>query len=251
MASRMQAKMMYDYHTHTIYSKGMFGRHAKGTIEENVIVARAKGLKAIAVSDHGPGHIFYGLKTDKLSIMRAEIDRLNAKYDDIDIYLSVEADIIESENGLDLPQEMFNRFDFVLAGYHFGTFHSHSIANWIADRGLNCNRIKDRMADKNTAMVLKALFSNKIKVLTHPGEKAPVHMGEVARACAETGTLMEISAWHPHLTVDEIKTAAKENVKFIISSDAHTPEMVGTFKGGIERARMAGLDLERIVNIWK
>ncbi|MDQ9891104.1 hypothetical protein RFZ55_01895, partial [Acinetobacter baumannii] len=61
--------------------------------------------------------------------------------------------------------------------------------------------------------------------------------------------LMEISTHHSHLTVEEIKIAAKEDVKFIISSDAHIPEKVGTFQGGVDRAIEAGLDLSRIVNI--
>ena len=62
---------------------------------------------------------------------------------------------------------------------------------------------------------------------------------------------MEISTHHPHLTVDEIKTAMKENVKFVISSDAHNPERVGDYAGGLERAEAAGLDLSRIVNLEK
>ncbi|MEI3518260.1 MAG: hypothetical protein V8R14_02020 [Clostridia bacterium] len=38
---------------------------------------------------------------------------------------------------------------------------------------------------------------------------------------------MEINTWHGHMTVDEIKIAAQvEGVKFIISSDAHTPDRV-------------------------
>ena len=41
----------------------------------------------------------------------------------------------------------------------------------------------------------------------------------------------------------------KEDVRFIISSDAHKPERVGTFEGGLKRALAAGLDPERIVNI--
>ena len=61
---------------------------------------------------------------------------------------------------------------------------------------------------------------------------------------------MEINTWHGHMTVEEIKIAAQvEDVKFIISSDAHTPDRVGDYKEGIERAAEAGLDLKRIVNI--
>ena len=49
-----------DYHTHTIYS------HGKGTVHENVEAARKAGLKEIAMSDHGPGHVIYSLKPKKM-----------------------------------------------------------------------------------------------------------------------------------------------------------------------------------------
>ena len=71
----------------------------------------------------------------------------------------------------------------------------------------------------------------------------------IAKACAKKGTWMEISTWHDHMTVEEIRIAMKEDVKFIISSDAHTPDRVGSFIGGLERAFEAGLPLDRIVNV--
>ena len=42
-----QYRMIYDHHTHTIYS------HGKGTILDNVRVAAAKGIRSIAITDHG------------------------------------------------------------------------------------------------------------------------------------------------------------------------------------------------------
>lgn len=102
---------------------------------------------------------------------------------------------------------------------------------------------------KNTDMTLKALYENDLKILTHPGDKGRFDIGAIARACEETDTLMEISTWHAHLTVEEIKIAAKTDARFIVSSDAHTPGRVGSFAGGVERALEAGLDIERIVNI--
>ena len=44
-------EMIFDYHTHTVFS------HGKGTIEDNVKAAIDAGLKAVAISDHGPGHL--------------------------------------------------------------------------------------------------------------------------------------------------------------------------------------------------
>ena len=60
---------------------------------------------------------------------------------------------------------------------------------------------------------------------------------------------MEINTRHPHLTVEEIKIAARTDAQFIISSDAHSPERVGDFESGLVRAKEAGLDLSRIVNL--
>ncbi len=54
-------KLTFDYHTHTTYSDG------KGTMEESVKAAVERGLKALAITDHGPGHLFYGVKRDKFS----------------------------------------------------------------------------------------------------------------------------------------------------------------------------------------
>ena len=63
--------MMYgDYHTHTTYT------HGKGSIEDNVKCAIAKGLKEIAISEHSFSHMAYGVKRKTIPIMRAEIEEL-------------------------------------------------------------------------------------------------------------------------------------------------------------------------------
>jgi len=236
--------MKYDYHTHTIYS------HGKGTIEENVIAARKLGLEAVAISDHGPGHLTYGMKRDKVSEMRKEIDRLNQKYQDIKIYLSVEANIINVGNFLDVPKDEIGQYDFILAGYHYGVFHGNCIKNFM-NKHTGGGLFKNKLLVQNTDMAIKALYENDIKILTHPGDKAPFDILEVAKACAATDTLMEISTWHSHLTFDEIKIAMKTDAKFVVSSDAHSPMRIGDCAKGIKRAVEAGLEIERMVNIAK
>ncbi|MBQ0079605.1 MAG: phosphoesterase, partial [Eubacterium sp.] len=102
----------------------------------------------------------------------------------------------------------------------------------------------------NTEMVIKCLRANDIAILTHPGDKGPFDLEEIAKVCVETDTLMEINTWHGHLTEEELKLVAQNpDVKFIISSDAHTPDRVADFKQGLERALRAGVDPSRIVNI--
>lgn len=231
----------YDLHTHTIYS------HGKGSIEDNVRAAIARGLSHIAITDHGPGHLFYGMKREDVPKMRKEIEMLNAKYPKIMIQLSVEANIVNNENHLDIRPEEFELYDFVIAGYHYGIPRGYCISNWIWNKGL---KLGERcLKNKNTDMIIKALYENDIAILTHPGDKGPFDMRPIAEACADTDTLMEISTWHDHLTVEELKIAMETDARFIISSDAHTPQRIGDFEGGLQRAIEAGLDLSRIVNL--
>ncbi len=66
-----QMRIFADYHTHTVYS------HGKGTIEDNVKRAIEIGLEVIAITDHGPAHVFYGLRKRDFKKMREEIDKIN------------------------------------------------------------------------------------------------------------------------------------------------------------------------------
>lgn len=236
-------KMSYDYHTHTTFS------HGKGSIEDNVKAGIEAGLVAIAISDHGPGHLTYGIKRESVPVMRKEIERLKPLYPEIRIYLSVEANIISAGNYLDVTNAEYENYDFVLAGYHYGIPKGYCVGNWLDAHRFVPEGYGKKLLVKNTDMTVKALYENDIKILTHPGDKARFDITEIAKACAETDTLMEISTWHSHLTVEEIKIAAKFDTRFIISSDAHTSNRVGSFHGGIDRALEAGLDIDRIVNI--
>ena len=181
--------------------------------------------------------------------MRAEIDRLRKVYPQIELYLGVEANVISKSPYIDVRKEELQYFDFLIGGYHYGIPKGYCIGNWMFSHGAAPETFGKRLLVKNTDMTLKALYENDLKILTHPGDKGPFDIAVVAKACEETDTLMEISTWHAHLTVEEIKIAAKTDAKFVISSDAHTPNRVGSFAGGVKRALAAGLDMKRIVNI--
>lgn len=241
-------EMMYDLHTHTTYS------HGKGSVEDNVRTAFRKGLEYVAISDHGPGHLFYGVNRNDFVNIRNDIDKMSVKYQSINVRNSIEANIVhargngKTSKGLDVSPEEFALFDFVIAGYHFGCFGCSSIRNWLWSHGIRFN--EEALKESNTKMICDALRANDIAILTHPGDKGPFDIAEIARVCEETNTLIEINGRHGHLDVEEIKEAAKvDGLKFIISSDAHTSDAVGSFRTALKRAMDAGLDLTRIVNI--
>jgi putative hydrolase len=238
-----QYRMVYDHHTHTTYS------HGTGSILDNARIAHEKGLKSIAITDHGPGNFFYGMKMELIPKMREDIKAAREIYPDVKIFLGVEANTILKVPYLDVKPIEWDKLDIVLAGYHFAVFGSGMIPNRL---GLK----SQSLLVQNTDMILNALYyseesGNHIDILTHPGDKGPFDIDNIARACEDTGTLMEINGKRPHLDIEGIKTAAKYDVKFVISSDAHVPENVGVFEPQLMRALEAGLDPERIVNIAK
>lgn len=235
-------ELVYDLHTHTTYS------HGKGSVEDNVREAFNKGLEYIAISDHGPGHLTYGINRGDLVNIRNDIEKMNVKYPKLNVRMSVEANTICKPPYLDIRPEEFDEFDFVLAGYHFGVFGGNMIRNWLWSKGIKIG--EESLRKSNTEMVINCLRNNNIAILTHPGDKGPFDLEAIAQVCVETDTLMEINTWHGHLTCEELKlVAANPDVKFIISSDAHTPGRVADFKDGVRRAVEAGVDLKRIVNI--
>lgn len=242
-------RLFADYHTHTIYS------HGKGTIRENVEEAVRKGLKEIVISDHGPGHFTYGVKIKNLKKMREEIDELKKEYNNIEIKLGVEANLISCDGDIDVKKEDIKLFDKLLVGYHNGAipssisdFYKLFIRNWLS-------KIISPLRDSNRKIITRAMINAinryNIDIITHPGAKADMDTRDLARAAAKRGTLLEINASHGFMTVEYVKIAMKEGVKFAIDSDAHRPQDVGNFEKGIRIAEDAGLLVERIANAAK
>ena len=180
--------------------------------------------------------------------MRADIEKAMKKFPRVKVQLGVEADIVDTPNGLDISDEDFALYDFVNAGYHYVP-NCHMVQNWLAFR-LPCPaRIKERLRRQNTDRIVRALTSNNIRILTHPGDKAYIDTHTVARACEQTDTLVEINARHRHPNADELKVFAEYDVKFVISSDAHKPQKVGRYIKSMMLAIEAGISPDRIVNI--
>jgi len=239
-------KIIADYHTHTVFS------HGKGTIEDNVKVALEKGLTTLAISDHGPGHAFYGIKRKHYIDMRREIDRLNKIYPTIDILLSLEANFMSVDGSLDLNDEMLDLADIIMCGYHFGSRPKKLFADLkmhgLAMLSKHFKWAYDRSRVINTKMMLAAMDKYDLKAITHPGAKGPIDVKAIAEKAAQKGVALEVNVKHGHLTVEEIKIALETDVKFVVGSDAHKPEDVGEFKASLDRCIQAGVPAERIIN---
>ncbi|MCC0631381.1 PHP domain-containing protein [Clostridioides sp. ZZV15-6388] len=234
-------KILADYHTHTLYS------HGKGTIEDNVKVAIAKGIKTIGISDHSYKHIAYGVKTKDIHKMREDVNSLNDKYSDINILLGMECNILDDKGNIDMDDKFFKELDYIMAGYHFGSTPTSfgSLLN-------HCNNYifkTEKAKEYNTKAVINAMNNNDIFVITHPGDKGDVYIEEVAKVAKKTDTRLEINSSHSFLNVKQINEIKEIGNKFIIGSDAHCPERVGDFKRAMKAVYDSNMDISLVENI--
>lgn len=223
--------------------------HGKGRVIDNARAAAKRGLASLAITDHGPSD-FYGLNLKKIPQIRREIAAAMHAFPKLKVYLGVEADIVDTPNGLDVSPEDFALFDFVNAGYHYVP-KCHMLHNFVAFRAPWPKKLKEKLRFQNTERIIKALKSNDIKILTHPGDKAFIDEHAVAKACEETGTMVEINARHKHPDVRDLQIYKNYDIDFVISSDAHRPKHVGRYAESLALALEAGIDPARIVNIEK
>lgn len=234
-------KILADYHTHTTYS------HGKGSIEDNVKAAISKNLKTIGISDHGYKHLTYGVKYDNIARMKEEINQLNEKYKEIEILLGIEANILDNKGNIDIDDNISNIVDYVMAGYHFGSKPTNIKGGF--NHALNYTKLTKYTIDYNTEAVINAMKNNNIFVITHPGDKGPVNIIEVAKVAKKTNTNLEINSHHDHLNVSQLKEIKSIENTFIIGSDAHNPKDIANFVEAIKTAQKANIDFKYIKNI--
>lgn len=230
-----------DYHTHTLYS------HGTGTPEQNVQAAIARGLSAICISEHGPGHLFYGVRGEKLRQLRQEVDRLAAKYAGrIEVLMGIECNLT-GFGRCDLPAKgSLPPFDVILLAYHKGVF---PLDGFCCARSLEAVA-RGRSNPLRTANALLAAAERYgVTMFSHPGLYVAADIPTLARGAKELGVLLELNSARVTMTKEQICQAAEAGASFVIGSDAHSPARVGDFALGLAAAREAGV-LSKVVN-WR
>ncbi len=239
-----------DYHTHTRYSRH---GHGKGTILENASYALNKGLKQIAITDHGFNHICYGVRRKDMPSVKDDI--LNAKeVTGVDILLGVEANLISDKGDIDIVDGDFEFLDILLMGYHklvkMKTFQDVMKLNLANIIGSPYSPSKERL-NRNTTAFLRAMDKYPIDIITHLNYGCPTDTLAVARLAREKGVLVELNGKRINFTDRELLIMAEEGVRFIVDSDAHIPQRVGECNNAINTIFRLGLPLSQVVNIDK
>lgn len=240
-------RLIADYHTHTYFS------HGRGSIECNVRQALARGLKRIALTDHGFSQPMMGMTGEKLLHMRRIIDELNRKYSgEIEVLLGVEANVVSMSGRIDVPDRYLPMLDLLGVGLHRAVLTLSQPYVWRVKWALNASAVlkglRERLARACTEALSAAISRYDVDFITHPGYHYPVHIERLADAAARTGTAIEINSAHGLPEACDLRLAMNRGVLFSIGSDAHRPENVGEFALGLRLAREAGIPPERIIN---
>lgn len=239
-----------DYHTHTTYSRH---NHGKGSVLENASVASDKGLKQIAITDHGFNHEIYGIK--RKNIPQLQEDILNAReITGVDILLGVESNIISLDGEVDIKEEDYEFLDILLMGYHklisMATFKDKILLNWANAFDKVFRPSKERI-NRNTTAFLKTIDKYPIDVITHLNYGFQTDTIAIAKMAKQKGVYIELNGKRINFTEEEIEIMRDEGVKFIVNSDAHRPERVGEVNNGMNLIYKYDIPLSQVVNIDK
>ena len=90
-----------DYHTHTIYSRIGPYLHGKGRIIDNAAAAH-KGLKRGRDNRPRSDRFLWTVDLKRIPQMRKDIEEAVKRSRELKVYLGVEADIVDTPNGLDV-----------------------------------------------------------------------------------------------------------------------------------------------------
>lgn len=239
-----------DYHTHTHYSDGV------STIKENVVSAIEKGFKEIALTDHGFNNPTYGaLSREKFQKQIEELTPLREEYSQkISILHGVEADLIGLDGSIDLLENELSQMEILIVGYH-SFAKAVSFYDWrkiFINSYLSFLKHPSKgIVKRNTKALINAIKRYPVDIIAHINHLYKVDCFEVAKACADYGSYIELNAKHMNISDEMFQKMLSTGVKFIANSDAHHYSKIGVFSRIEEFLQRNNFQLDKLVNYNK
>ncbi len=201
--------------------------------------AEKKGYDYYAVTDHAPNLFMQRMTDEKMLAQRAE---LNAFKSSMTLLHGTELNIAP-DGSVDWDAASFNGQG--LAGFDIcvASVHSHF----------------DQDRREMTKRFIKACENPRVNIIGHPltrkiGRRPPVDvdLSELFRACARTGTALEVNASPERLDLpaEYIRNARDAGVKFAIDTDAHSIGHLDNMKYGVGTAQRGWLTAADVINAW-
>ncbi|MGC9333370.1 MAG: DNA polymerase/3'-5' exonuclease PolX [Anaerolineae bacterium] len=221
-----------DLHAHTNWSDGA------ATLAEMAEAARELGYQYLVISDHTQSlAVAQGLTPERLAQQRAEIDALNATWDDFTLLQGCELEI-KADGSLDFDDEVLAGLDFVVASVHTSLRQD---------------------PEQITERVLKALADPYVDVIGHPSgrllgqrDESAVDLEAIIQAAAKTGTALEVNSIPARLDLDDVhvRRATDLGVQIAINSDAHHTGGLDNLSYGLATARRGWAKPSNVLNTF-
>ncbi len=217
-----------DLHTHTNLTDGV------ASLEDMVAAAARKGYEYYAITDHAPNLFFQRMTDEKMLAQREQVRALDAP---LELLHGTELNIAP-DGSVDWDESFLAGFDLCVASVH---------SNF------------DQPRTEMTRRFVTACENPRVNIIGHPltrriGRRPPVDVdfGELFRACARTGTALEINASPQRLDLpsDHIRAARDAGVVFAIDSDAHSVADQGNLPYGVGTAQRGWLTPDDVINTW-
>ena len=230
-----------DLHTHTSLTDGV------APLADMVAEAGHRGYEYYAITDHAPNLFLQRMTAEKMLVQRDQVRDLAARLaaaapaaarrGPMELLHGTELNIAP-DGTVDWPADFLDGFDICVA-----SVHSHF----------------GQPRREMTARFIRACENPHVHVIGHPtarkiGRRPPVDVdfAELFRACARTGTALEVNS-HPDrldLPAEHIRAARDAGVKFAIDSDAHSTAHLANLRYGVGQAQRGWLTPDDVINTW-
>ncbi|NPA32537.1 MAG: DNA polymerase/3'-5' exonuclease PolX [Aquificae bacterium] len=218
-----------ELHMHTNWSDGV------NTLEEMVHTAYKLGYQYIVVGDHSQSaRVANGLDPERYKKQWKEIERLNKEYNPKGFYIlkGAEVDILP-DGSLDLPDEILEEMDFVIASIH------------------------SRFEQDNTERIIKAMRNPYVNMIGHPTgrqygyrEGYPVDINKLIEEAKRTNTALELNTQRMDLSSENVRKAVEAGAHIGITTDAHSAKQLALMPLGVGLARRGWAVPELVINTY-
>ena len=219
-----------DLHIHTNANP-----HAYSTVEENIRSATEKGMKAIAITNHGPA-----LQDSPHWWSLVNMRVIPEYVGDLRVLKGVETNIIDENGNFDINQRIYDVMDIILCGLH--------PVEAYGEIGYSL---------KNTTAVINMIRSQKIDIMVHLGNpQFPLDYELVVKEAIKAGVAIEIN----NSSLKGSRKGSKDNCKKILElckehgalvslgTDSHISYDIGEFQEAASLIAEVGYPVEKIIN---
>lgn len=217
-----------DTHTHTIASGDAFS-----TLYENIQAAKKRGVKYLCMTEH----VFSVLPGAPQPSYFKSQHALPREWEGVGLIRGVEANIIDYDGTLDMPEDILAWLDWVIASMH-------------------TSALKPASPEDHTRAWLRIAENPNVDVIGHCDDpRYGFDVDRVVRAFADNGKIVEVNNQSPVVRPGSrepglaiLAACKKYRVPIVVSSDGHFVSSIGVFDRSLELLEAAAFPEELVLN---